>query len=214
MANQPDFLMPTTQAHYVHRSRPVPQPLRTEKDIMNVAMNYKNPLGKFTFLWLYLWGQRASEALQSKRLDLEIKNWDGNEYLVLDSITLKQKHFTRRSVPVPIRGILKPGIEWIIKQTEDIEHYDNIFNIRTRQNLRNQVCTELVNVKAIMPNDEEEDIEMNIYPHYLRHCRASHLVRYHNFNLYTLMQFFGWKSHVVASVYAKMDARSLAMLFK
>ena len=69
-----------------------------------------------------------------------------------------------------------------------------------------------VRFKVLMLDEEKKqwvEGEWHLFPHYLRHCRASHLVAHFNFREYELMKFMGWVDSDSAKFYIKLDYRDL-----
>jgi integrase len=46
-------------------------------------------------------------------------------------------------------------------------------------------------------------------PHYLRHLRASHLMKYNGFTPADLQQYFSWRSAIMPFRYAQSDRRTI-----
>jgi site-specific recombinase XerD len=197
------------------KKKPIPFPIRSIEEVRYVAGLYKKERAKKLFLWLYLSGQRVSEALKLTRFDVSLQTLKGKEYIVVNSMTAKNKAQPRRSIPIPMFGDEKDFSElvWggIEKKTEDVP----LFNVR-RTNVWNLLSkVKLEEHMAIDPKTKQViEIDMKIYPHFLRHCRASHLAMFYGYSLYRLMQYFGWSSPGVASVYASMNWESLAKPFE
>ena len=57
---------------------------------------------------------------------------------------------------------------------------------------------------------KEMDITRPYYPHFLRHCRLSHLAEHHHFDAIKLMYWAGWTDPKLANIYVRMDWRALA----
>lgn len=193
------------------RKKPIPFPLPTIGYVVSVSRHYSNPQARFLFNWLYLTGQRISEALRVRRADITYEERGDAAYVVVNSITLKNRNQPRRVLPLPHYGAEKPMVQQVYERIEDLDYDERIFRDLNRKSAWYILQKQTVRIDAIMPNDNTmKEIEMAIYPHYLRHCRASHLAQYRGYDLYQLMQYFGWSSPNVATVYATLNWQSLA----
>lgn len=86
---------------------------------------------------------------------------------------------------------------------------DHIFNI-SRTNAWNRLAKVEISTRAIQGKDIIEDYVKGVNPHYLRHCRLTHLVQTYGFNELQLMRFAGWTNTKPAIVYVHLNWMDLA----
>lgn len=200
------------------KKKPIPFPLETIKDIELIGKNYELENTKFLFYWLYLTGQRITEALKLKRKDVWFSTQEGKDFIVVSSITEKNKIQPRRVIPIPLFGEEKNMAEFVWQKIENLHATSPLFFAKnkemTRTNAWNYLAKQQIEVPAIDPKTREIiSYKMKIFPHYLRHCRASHVAMFYNYDIYRLMQFFGWSTPKTATVYATLNWKSLAEHF-
>lgn len=194
------------------KKKPIPLPPNYEI-IANLANKYTDPRDWLTYSWLYLTGQRISEALQTRREHVIYRENGGRPIFVVDSITLKNRSAPRRNIPVPLHGLEKDWATAVWESIKDLRPDVYIIPF-TRQQARNHLAKATFICEQIQPQTRERfDAFMAMYPHFLRHCRATHLVAEHDFDNIMLMQHFGWASSTMPNVYAAANWRRLAKGF-
>lgn len=200
----------------VGRRKPIPLPPLTSGPIIAKMNEYKNPTYRHLFAWLYLSGQRISEALNLQRCQVSLDTAWGKDFVKIDSQTLKNPDQLRRIIPVPLYGATKAMAQYAWDAIKDRPPNETIFPF-SRQVARNQLA------KVVMPctflslsNKERFEGNLSIYPHFLRHARATHLFSEYGdfFDLRRHMQFFGWKSPTMSNLYAVANWRDLAAGFR
>ena len=194
------------------RKKPVPVPPSYET-VITTGREYPNLRVRLLYLWLYLTGQRISEALRVKRRDVTRRQIGALEYWLVDSITLKNRLQPRREISVPMHGIEEEKSRAVYATIEPLDPDELIFEGITRQKAYNYLSTVKLPCQVINAKKERFLEEIPVYPHLLRHCRATHLVREHNFHLKMLMDFFGWSSPTMANVYTSPSWQSTARGF-
>lgn len=196
--------------------KPIPFPIQTIEEVQGLAQRYQKEGSRFLLTWLYLTGQRINEALRLKRSDVSKQLIKNQEFIVVNSITLKNKSQPRRSIPIPLFGKEKEMSEFVWKRIENLSLDSMIFARLSRTNAWNLLAVGSIKTMAIMPPDPTtkeqklQEITLKIYPHYLRHCKATHMASIYGYDLYKLMQFFGWSTPTVATIYATLNWRTLA----
>lgn len=191
------------------REKPIPYPLQTIEEVAALAERYDKPDVRFMCSFLYLTGQRVSEFLETRAADITMQELDGREILVVNSLTEKNRVQPRRILPIARSGDEKPMVDYCMKYMEKMEPKQRLMEY-SRTNCWNLLSSQMVSINIIDLDKTMKATAIRVYPHFLRHCRASHLVMFHNYDIYKLMQFFGWRSLLTPSIYAKMDWRSLA----
>jgi integrase len=159
---------------------------------------------RFVFAYLYLTGQRASEALETRRSHIQVKEKNGVEYLAVDSVTLKTRSIPRREIAIPMNRRERPMVDSVLKHIEEFALDAKIIQV-TRMTLWNWLSP--VTVPCVRALDVRHrklvDIPVRIHPHYLRHTRATHMADYYDFNHLKLMKYFGWTNPAMPNYYVK-----------
>lgn len=184
---------------------------------------YKATRNKALISLLYLTGCRIEEVctyILERRLDRTISKTDkdGKKVQVRepiftrkkvgDSIKKKQFEYTRdtiiihnvrclkrrkratRSIPIVVTRQEEPFIKYIMDYLNTLKPEDKLFPITRAR--ANQIL---------------EKVEL--YPHYLRHLRATHLVTNNGFDTEHLKKFFGWSSGDTAANYVHLNVTDL-----
>jgi integrase len=194
------------------KKKDVPVPPHFEK-VAAISDLYSRADDRMLYLWLYLTGQRVSEALLVKREHILVREVEGNTYLVVDSTTLKNNDRPRRFIPIPFNGLEKDMVESVWAAVNTLKPEAKLFTL-TRQMARNHLARVAVENEFINRKTKERySAKMSIYPHYLRHCRATHMAEEYDYDLYRLMNFFGWKSPTMPNLYCAPGWRNLARGF-
>lgn len=188
-------------------------------DRIEQIKGYKATRNKAMISLLYLTGCRIEEVCNyiiERRLDRTITkvNKDGKKTQVREpifkrrkvgnSIIKKQFEFTRdsilihnvrclkrrkrvtRSIPIVYTRQEEPFIKYVLDYLKILEPEDKLFPItRSRAN---QILE-----------------KVDLYPHYLRHLRATHLVTSNGFDTEHLKKFFGWSSGETAANYVHLN---------
>lgn len=191
------------------KAKPVPYPIQTIREVTALAERYSNPESRFLCSFLYLSGQRISEFLATRRSDISFQDHNGEKFLVINSLTEKNREYARRVIPIFIGGDELPMVNYVIEYLKGMPD-DQLLCSKTRTNCWNLLSVQAAVIDVINQDKTMSKKAIQIYPHFLRHCRASHLVMYHGYDIYKLMEFFGWRSPLTPSIYAKMNWKSLA----
>lgn len=202
------------------KKKPIPFPLRNIQEVEFVGSRYHKECPtmseerEFQFLFGYLTGQRISETLQTSTFDVSVQEKEGKEFMVVSSITLKNRVQPRRSLPVPMFGDEKAMAEKCWEKVQSLPAGERLMGKLKRTNAWNRLSPVSVDVLAIDPTSRSVSPHtMKVHPHYLRHCRASHLAMFKGYDLFKLMQYFGWTTASVASIYAALNWQTLAEPF-
>lgn len=192
--------------------KPVPEAM-TMKEIESFRHTYAGE-DQAVFNFCYLTGARVSEALACRKQDIQVrKSRDLGDYLTVRLVTLKNKKVPFRDIPVPIRESEELMANQIFGYmiAYKIRDGDRIFNL-TRTNAYNRLAKRIMKVRAIDKRKKEiiQDYEKPMNPHYLRHCRLTHLVQHYGFDELRLMRFAGWSNTNPATVYVHLNWMDLA----
>lgn len=183
-----------------------------EEVMYDVAQRYKNNRDKMLFYTCYLSGGRISEVLKLLRRDIirvKSKKLHGKELLVFTLRTEKNRKYPIRKAPCVIEGtsgdMANELWEWLQRFNND----DKLFPALSRTNAWNKLSKVQIHVRADKKGKTIEK-DLKIYPHYLRHCRLTHLVENYNVNDIYLMYFAGWSTTAPAIIYVRGDYMRLA----
>lgn len=167
----------------------------------------------------YLSGARVSEALGLRRRDVYVL--DTGE-LIIKLLTLKNKSHPYREIPVLYK--INPHkfysehenemVNDILEFIKDFNSDDKIFNL-TRQQVFNKFtrsCETIVSAR--LGKEIFDDLSKKINPHFLRHCRLTHMVNEYGLREFELQQYAGWSSVLPARSYIQVSFRNLADVMK
>lgn len=189
--------------------KPMPQPAAFEV-IAKAARSYSISSDRLLFCWLYLTGQRITEALQTYRRNVSKEEILGKNFLIVDSITLKNRQQARRRIAIPMFGFESELTDFVWRTIEFLKPEARLFYF-TRQQAFNHLSRVQVECEFIKSESKERFVSRHsINPHYLRHCRADHMAHNHGFDHVRLMQFFGWGSSAMPNTYISTSGRNLA----
>jgi len=199
------------------REKPVADVL-TQEDIYSLGLRIYDVQLKALYHILYLTGARISEVLKLRRKDITWGSPQDKKTLVFDLITLKNKRQKHRKIPVVLNS------EYEKKMAEELIEYVNrfekgnsaLFKIE-RTNATHRLKRMLkIYVRATKDGktDVVEEYPFRIHPHYLRHCRLTHLVDMYGIDAVSLKTFAGWTGLDMADTYIRQDWKGLAKRMK
>jgi integrase len=189
------FLLKLSRELGQNSKKPIPDGM-TWDQLKTAYLQYPpNSQARFAFAYLYLTGQRVSEALETRKSHIQVKEKYGLEYLSVDSITLKTKAIPRREIAIPMNRKDSPLVDVVVKHIEEFSSDAKVLPV-TRMTLWNWLSTVSVpNVRAMDVKQRHfVEVSVRVHPHYLRHTRARILAQDFDFNHLHLMKFFGWTS--------------------
>jgi integrase len=191
--------------------KPIPFPISRE-EIWELGQRLRNEEQRAMFYTLYLTGARVSEALQIQKRDVWMEQVGDNNVLVFKVLTSKvTSMIPTRNLPVPCLGIEGNMAMVVWQYRENLGREEERLFHYSRRRAYN-ICTGLiVDTRAINPDRTyTELLGFKLHPHYLRHCRATHLVVYHGMNNpYDLMKWFGWTDPRRPMTYLQLDWRDM-----
>jgi len=206
----------------IDRKKPIPFPISID-EIETLAQFYPSPYS-ILFRISYLYGSRIGEALGVRADDFKIETDNyGREVLTVRLMTEKNKKTPMRVLPAIISGekltnfqkeeavITKKVLEELPGEGERL-----VFPGISRQLAHYYFSKQAINIRALLLA-EKKIIELEafkLHPHYLRHCRLTHLVEEYAYDHIKLMQFAGWTDVRPASVYLQLDWHNLADAMK
>lgn len=199
--------------------KPVPEVV-TRDTIYSLGEMIHRPIVRALFYFIYLTGARITEALLVSRNDIQSETLSGQPIITIRLRTLKKRRGTKfRVVPIWISPDRNP-IEY--KMWQSIKPFIQrvasgfIFALggspgRVRRRVGYYFSKDIrMKTKAIYKMKFIEEYEFGMYPHYLRHCRLTHMALIYGFDALKLMQFAGWSSTSPASIYIHFNWIDLA----
>lgn len=195
------------------RDKPVADVI-SQEDIYALGQRIYDPQLKGLYYILYLTGARITEALKLKRKDVSWGSPQEKKTLVFDLITLKNKRQKHRKIPVVLNTKYEKEMAGeVIEYVNRFEKGDSpLFKIeRTNATHRLQRMLKIY-VRAVKDGKTEviEEYPFRIHPHYLRHCRLTHLVEMYGIDAVSLKNFAGWTGLDMADTYIRQDWKGLA----
>jgi integrase len=192
--------------------KPVPNGLTWKQTVDSYLKYIPETDPRFTFGYLYLTGQRATEAINTKRSDITLEELEGKEFIKINSKTLKNTKRPYREIAIPLFGQEKIIAENTWKYIESIKNPERLILPVTRRTLVNWLkSVQAENIQAFdFAKREYVTITFNMHPHYLRHTRAFHMAQLHNFDLIKMMTYFGWTDSKMPLYYIRNDWLFLA----
>ncbi len=193
------------------KKKPLPHVVTLEY-LYRISEQLNDTESKALFYALYLTGARISELLETERKDYHVENYRGYKVMYVDLITLKRKQKMIRSVPIMLdysrtdEELKMADLLWkyIITMKPDQSPFPFV-----RKTAWKKIRTP-ISVRAVSPNGEYlKNHEFLIHPHYLRHCRLTHLVQYYRYDTSYLKKITGWTNDTPAKVYVQLDTTAL-----
>lgn len=202
---------------YYTAVKPIPMPI-TRTELMALAAS-ENDFTKSLIYCLYLTGARVSELNQIKTTNIEYARApDGQEQVKVKLNTLKKRGrgLPIRDIPIKSANNLEMDmLKQILKHKHTYEkHGTELMYGLSRQYLWRKLKPIKFLTTLIMPKPFRavDNKEWHLFPHFLRHCRATHLVTEYGFNAFQLQQYMGWSSVIPAAVYVNLDWRDSSRL--
>lgn len=203
------------------------QPLPSIEETVNIIMAIKNPVHRALFAVIYLTGSRVSEILARRDpVTNEIKEpciplrfiWveDNDNHVIQHGENLETKWLIIQTRVLKLRTSYKqkfPQKKWK-------KAYINVLDPVHRPLLKiiDEHLGELVNQNpdsVMFPDYRRSYVHRlikkhcNWNTHYLRHLRASHLVKYYGYSDTELRAALGWASTSMSARYTHSDEESL-----
>lgn len=199
--------------------KPVPEVL-TRQTIYDLGAKINRPIVRALYYFMYLTGARITEALMVMRKDIQAEHLKGKPFITVRLHTLKKRRGTKfRIVPIWISSQENPveASMWeVVKPFVQQVSSGHIFSLggspnRVRRRVGYYFGKDItVETRAVFKMKFLEDYSFKLYPHYLRHCRLTHMAQIYGFDEIKLMRYAGWSSTAPASIYVHYNWIALA----
>ena len=201
------------------RVKPRPFPVSYERILSIVRGWHTTGLRdkmKYLFILAYLTGARISELLQLRRMDFEEEEIAGKKFLCVQMLTLKESRSNlMRKLVIPIDGYDHELTEMIMR--EWLPKFYGPEKLFKCSRIHAWVSLNKINVgplQAIVLYPGGAQIKFfdkfPCFPHFMRHCRITHLKKRYNFDDQYLMMWAGWASTRMATEYVHLNAEDMA----
>ena len=155
------------------------------------------------FYLVYATGAREGEALMVKKEDIYSKETEQGEFIYINLLTEKNRMLANRHIPISCCN----------KQERDLAITLKCFSIAAEPgkyiffNEPIKTTSKLRKIRRL----SEKFLGKN--PHFLRHCRLTHLVTEFNFNEYELVKYAGWTDSRPAKYYIHLQTSDIEKSF-
>lgn len=188
--------------------RPTYHPLSPE-DILKVGNSITDPLAQAAFFFTYLTGGRINEITDFSPNRLEVME---DRYIVRMKTLKRRTADNMRRVPIPRGSFAKchenEMMEVVVKYLASCPSFSHPFkkwgNMSAYFRRFIPLTTE-ARVKGIDKEYRDELVSKPLHPHFLRHCRATHLADYYGLNDRQIQAFFNWAKPDMAVTYTKFQ---------
>ena len=199
--------------------KPIAEPI-SQEEIWDIGKTITNEQDRTLFYFLYLSGGRINECLQVQVRDIRIrpvklKSGKKVKGIAIDLLTLKRrKGIPRRTILVNPMGLDREMFKVIAefratrpKPDMYLFDYGDIKSQKARKNAYWHLKSIKYSIRGISPPDGKMVLmpEFGLHPHFLRHCRTTHLVETYGYNDHELMLYFGWASTAMAPRYTNLN---------
>jgi integrase len=199
--------------------KPIPFAVSVE-ELYSLGQRLPKNKHRILFYCSYLTGARISEVLQLEKRDLQLETQE-NAIIFTIQTSKSKSTFPIRMLPILLEGIEGEMAKQVWAYREALESDEDKLFTCTRITAfkvftRLGIDIRAVNLNAAEPKDRYmELLDFRVHPHYLRHCRAIHLVVNHHINNpYELMKWFGWTDTKRPMTYLQLDWKDLLEAFK
>lgn len=177
--------------------------------VLDAGSCVEDNLAKAMYYFLYLTGGRINEATEHSNNKIEMEK-DCVE-VFMKTLKTRKEYKKRRRVLIPLGKYARCYENEMWKEVWDyLGSFDSFQKpFRKWKNMseylaRKITLTAEANVKGESGVWYDKVITKRFNPHYLRRCRATHLVSYYDFNPTQLVRFFGWSDVNMSLEYTQM----------
>lgn len=208
--------------------KPVPFPISREQILNIIETKIEEQEARAFTSIAYLTAGRLCEIVGSEKKQtngITINDLEQDK----ETQTLVVRLFTEKNRIAPIRKLPISYATEIEKKI--LLHFTNYAKERKLENAnklftlnKDAIQYRLAKVKIPLDALENSDTptqrrvthirDWPLHPHYMRHCRLTHLVEIYGYNAFQLMTFAGWTNLNPAMTYLKLNWKSLAKPFQ
>ena len=197
---------------YIGKVKPDPETVTIEK-LWNKSFNLPTTTDRVLYYILYLTAGRISEILTLRKKDFEINHLYNEKAVVVNLFTLKNRKRKYRHLPIHEDSpIVAEMLKEIFDYLERYEDDEEIFKGISRNSVQLTFAKYIeFTVRAYDANNKTliNNYTFNLHPHYLRHCRLTHLRNKGNLDTNDLVNYAGWSDARPVSTYISEDWRSM-----
>ena len=173
----------------IHRALP---PVPSLDELKAVAMAAGNPTDQALLVFAYLTAGRVNEIVRrvAKR-DIAFTTIHGREFMLVTMPNEKHREVKEKVLPIPVDkegDLVSVVLQYIVPLGDDAV----LFPFSD--------VTAWKKIKRLA----------GFHPHFLRHIRATYLVRLYHFTEQELVRFMGWSDGRPAKYYVWLDSHDLA----
>jgi len=167
-----------------------------------------DPLARALYFFLYLTGARINEATDFSKNRLVYKEDRGGYEIYLKTLKQRSTVPVNRKVVIPINTALcheKEMSKIVLEYLSSFQEFDHPFKKWGNMSEYLKRHLEITAEATVRRGNQYSDtiITKKFNPHYLRHCRATHLTDIYNIPNIALCHFFGWKKMDMALRYTQ-----------
>ena len=162
----------------------------SEDELLNTVKHQEDPMVRCLLVFGYLTGGRVTELLAMRKRDFRKEVVGGKEFLIVRMIVLKKRTRRYRNVPINLERD-RPMLNTVWKYCKNLKPKDRLIP-RSRQWAWLKMR------------------DLGIFPHYLRHMRATKLATKYDFEDRELVKFFDWADARMAGVYTHLKWTDVA----
>lgn len=153
---------------------------------------------------LYLTGCRISEALMLSSLNFYDYDKDGDLRYAVKMPTLKNRKDKNRDIPIIVRtDVERKMLNFLLDYIDDHGEQPKLWE-DSRGAIYHRIEKLEFRVNATHPKTGEYfQKTQGLFPHYLRHCRVTHLYNRDKLDGEDQRVYFGWSDSRPASTYVK-----------
>lgn len=186
--------------------------------LYQAGMTIKDPLARAEFFFVYLTAGRINEVTDFSVNRMSIR--DGFLHVRMKTLKQRSRANEMRNLTIPImkQALCLENKMWaeVSPLFSDGDSFSKPF--RKWKNMSEYLARALdITIEAKVLNRatgewSDRIITKKCRPHYLRHCRNTHLVEYYDFSTVELCNFNGWQNPKMALIYTKF--RDLLSAFR
>lgn len=197
---------------YKHK-RPKPEPVSMQ-ELYDLGMAADVPT-RLMFFILYLTGARISEAMMIRRRDIREEIVNGVPVVMVNLVTRKNRKEPQREVPIILNSKNADGLmlDEIMRLIENAAFApDALLFVSCKMTYERMIKRLTANLDAFEWNEYgiRERVSFENFPlfcHFLRHCRASDLVKCYDYNAFELAKYMGWSDPRMAGTYIHLNMK-------